>query len=191
MHITRQIAWVALLGVAALVEPALAQRVNEPEAGYHLQPGDVLTVSVWKEQELQSEVPIRPDGHLTFPLAGDVAAAGHTVSDLRDEIEKRIRVYIPEATVSVGIKALAGNRIYVVGKVARPGDFALVRPTDVMQALSLAGGATPFADIGKIRILRRVGDRQVSLEFNYSEVERGRRLSQNILLQGGDTVIVP
>jgi polysaccharide export outer membrane protein len=89
------------------------------------------------------------------------------------------------------VKAPNGNRVFVIGKVNRPGDFPLLRPTDVMQALSLAGGATPFANTNKIRVLHRDGSHQTSIRFRYSDVVRGRNLEQNVLLQSGDTVIVP
>jgi polysaccharide biosynthesis/export protein len=159
--------------------------------GYKLQPGDVLTVNVWKETDLQGDVLIRPDGGMSFALAGELQAAGHTVAELTTLLEARVRKFIPDAVVTIAVKSSNGNRVYVIGKVNRPGDFALSRPTDVMQALSLAGGATPFADTNAIRILRRDGDRQTSIGFRYSDVEHGRSLEQNILLQSGDTVVVP
>jgi polysaccharide export outer membrane protein len=159
--------------------------------GYALQPGDLLQVMVWKETELQAEVLIRPDGGISFPLAGDLVAAGRTVDDLRADIETRLRKLVPDAVVTVSLKVNAGNRIYVIGKVQRPGDFAINRPTDVMQALTLGGGATPFADLDAIRILRREGSQQIAIPFRYSEVERGRKLEQNIVLRSGDTVVVP
>jgi polysaccharide export outer membrane protein len=167
-------------------QPALAL----PES-YQLRPGDTLLVSVWKETDLQSEVLIRPDGGMSFALAGEVQAAGHTVAELTSMLETRIRKYIPDAVVTVAVKAAAGNRVYVIGKVNRPGDFPLAGPMDVMQALSLAGGATPFADTNRIRILRRSGDHQTSIAFRYSDIAHGRKLDQNILLQNGDTVVVP
>jgi polysaccharide export outer membrane protein len=159
--------------------------------GYKLQPGDILQVVVWKETDLQSEVLIRPDGGISFALAGDMQAAGLTTAELRTELEARVRKLIPDAVVTVSVKAPNGNRVFVIGKVSRPGDFPLLRPTDVMQALSLAGGATPFANTNKIRVLHREGLHQTSIPFRYSEVARGRRLEQNVLLQSGDTVIVP
>jgi polysaccharide biosynthesis/export protein len=179
--------WVPLLlivGAARGAEPV-------PMDGYLLRPGDVLIVSVWKETDMQGEVLIRPDGGISFALAGDVQAAGNTVADVTKMLEARIRKYVPDAVVTVSVKAINGNRVYVIGKVNRPGDFPLMGPMDVMQALSLAGGATPFADINAIRVLRRSGDHQMSIAFHYSDVERGRRLDQNILLQSGDTVVVP
>jgi polysaccharide export outer membrane protein len=158
---------------------------------YKLQPGDVLQVVVWKETDLQSEVLIRPDGGISFPLAGDLQAAGRTTDELRTELESRVRKLVPGAVVTVEVKAVSGNRIFVIGKVNRPGDFALNRPIDVMQAISLAGGVTPFASTDGIRVLHREGTRQTSIRFRYSEVAKGRNLDQNVLLQAGDTVIVP
>ncbi len=159
--------------------------------GYRLQPGDILAVVVWKETDLQSEVLIRPDGGISFALAGDVMAAGRTTAELRAELEKRVRTLVPDAVFTVSVKAPNGNRVFVIGKVNHPGDFPLIRPTDVMQALSLAGGATPFASVNSIRVLHRDGTRQTATRFRYSDVARGRHLEQNVLLQSGDTVIVP
>ncbi len=158
---------------------------------YRIQPGDVLIVSVWKEQDLQSEALVRPDGGLSFPLVGDIPAAGRTIEDLRATMIERLRKFIPDPAVTIAVKVLGGNRIYVLGKVNRPGEFAFNRPIDVMQALSLAGGATSFASLDDIRILRREQGRQSALSFHYSEVEQGRKLEQNILLRSGDTVVVP
>jgi polysaccharide export outer membrane protein len=134
---------------------------------------------------------IRPDGGISFALAGEVEAAGHTVAELTTLLESRIRKFIPDAVITVTVKAAAGNRIFVIGKVTRPGDFPLTGPTDVMQALTLAGGATPFADVNGIRILRRDGEHQSSIRFRYNDILHGRKLDQNILLQNGDTVVVP
>ena len=162
-----------------------------PVDAYLLHPGDMLQVSVWKETDLQSDVLIRPDGGMSFALAGELQAAGHSVPELTAMLETRIRKYIPDAVVTVAVKTTAGNRVYVLGKVNRPGDFPLLGPIDVMQALSLAGGATPFGNTNDIRILRRDGAKQSAIPFRYGDVESGRKLDQNILLQGGDTVVVP
>jgi polysaccharide export outer membrane protein len=167
-----------------------AADVAVPE-GYQLHPGDILQVVVWKETDLQAEVLIRPDGGMSFPLAGELHAAGLTIAELTKTLETRIRKYVPDAVVTVAVKSVGGNQIFVIGKVNKPGEFPLSGPLDVMQALSLAGGATPFANINGIRILRRSADHQIALEFHYGDVERGHKLHQNILLQSGDTVVVP
>jgi polysaccharide export outer membrane protein len=171
---------------------ASADTLSAPvDAGYLVQPGDTLQVSVWKEQELQGEVLVRPDGGMNFPLAGELVAAGRTVEEIRKELQTRLTKYIPDPVVTVVVRKADGSRIFVVGKVNRPGDFALFRPIDVMQALSLAGGTTPFANVNEIRVLRREGGHQVVFRFRYDDVRRGRDLSQNILLSSGDTVVVP
>jgi polysaccharide export outer membrane protein len=187
----------ALLFVS-LVGPVLAEepKVGMQPAGmnlpaYRLQPGDVLTVSVWKETELQSEVLVRPDGGFSFALAGDVDAVGKTVEEVRTLLVERLKRYIPNPVVTVAVKLIGGNRIYVVGRVNHAGDFPLSSPLDVMQAIALAGGMTPFAAINDIVILRRQNGGQQAIHFHYSDVARGRQLSQNVLLQGGDTVVVP
>jgi polysaccharide export outer membrane protein len=176
--------WFALCGAAFAADPLIP-------AGYQLNPGDVLLIVVWKEADLQSESLIRPDGGLSFPLAGELHAAGQTVEELTKTLETRIRKYVPDAIVTVAVKSVAGNQVFVVGKVNKPGVFPLSGPLDVMQALSLAGGATPFANTNGIRILRRSGTSQTAIDFHYGAVEHGRKLNQNILLQSGDTVVVP
>lgn len=160
-------------------------------AGYRVQPGDVLTINVWKEQDLTGDVLVRPDGGLSFPLVGDLEASGKTVSALRKEVAQRLQRYLPNPVVTVAVKQIGGNEIYVVGKVQRPGEFPFARSLDVMQALSLAGGTTPYAALNSIVILRRDNGRQEAIHFRYSEVAHGKDLSQNILLQSGDTVVVP
>lgn len=176
-----------------LVLSALAWSADPAPAtsDYRLQPGDLLLVSVWREPDLTGEVLVRPDGALSFPLAGETPAAGRTLAQLQADLEQRVRKFVPEAVVTVSVRALSGNRVYVIGKVARPGDIPLIRPTDVMQVLALAGGTTPFADLNDIKILRRENGRQSVIAFRYGDVERGRGLEQNVLVQGGDTVIVP
>ncbi len=171
---------------AAPPPPARAEATS-----YLLQPGDVLTISVWNEKDLQGEALVRPDGGISFPLAGDLHAAGDTVAALAATITERITRYIPDPVVTVAVKAINGNHIYVVGKVNRPGEFPFSRPLDVMQALALAGGTTPYAAVSDIRILRRIDGRPQALRFDYTDVEKGKALDTNVLLQSGDTVVVP
>jgi polysaccharide export outer membrane protein len=175
---------------------AWAQIGTAQKAGgdYKIGPEDVLEISVWKEKDLQlKEVLVRPDGWITFPLVGNVKAQGRTAQEIHDEITERLRKYIPEPVVTVSVKKVAGYKIFVIGKVSKPGEFVLGRYVDVLQALTLAGGLTPFADEEDIRILRKnksSGEDEV-LRFNYADVKEGRRLDQNVTLQSGDTVVVP
>jgi len=167
-----------------------AEAVTPPQ--YQLQPGDIVTISVWKERDLVAEVMVRPDGGLSFPLAGEVPAANHSVGEVRDLIAERLKRFIPDPVVTVAVKAIGGNHVYVIGKVFRPGEYPFSRPLDVMQALSLAGGATPYAQVNDIVILRRDNQNgQRVLRFRYGDIERGKDLEQNVVLNSGDTVVVP
>jgi polysaccharide export outer membrane protein len=158
---------------------------------YKVGPEDVLDISVWKEEGLKKEVLVRPDGGLSYPLIGEVQAAGKSVLELRDEIAKRLEKFIPDPAVSVAILKIGSQRIYVVGKVQKPGEFPVGRYVDVLQALSMAGGLTPFADANAIRVMRREGTNQVALPFEYNRVVRGDKVEQNIQLRAGDVVVVP
>jgi len=159
-------------------------------SAYTLQPGDVLEISIWKEPDLQREVLVRPDGGISFPLVGSIDASNKSVDELNSEIAVKISKFIPDAAVTVSLKQMLGNRIYVLGKVIRPGEYTVIRNVDVLQALSMAGGINPFADGEKIQVLRRGDDGQSAIPFSYKAVEKGD-LTQNIVLQPGDTVMVP
>jgi polysaccharide biosynthesis/export protein len=159
---------------------------------YQLQPGDTVTISVWKEKDLETDALIRPDGGLSFPLVGDVQARGHTLRQVRDTIAERLKPYIPDPVVTVAMKQIGGNEIFVLGRVNRPGGYPFSQPVDVMQALSLAGGTTPFAKLNRIVILHRdTSGAEHSVRFHYADIAHGRDLAQNVLLQSGDTVVVP
>lgn len=169
--------------------PAAASSV--PANTYLVQPGDALDISVWKEKDLQKEMMVRPDGGLNFPLVGEISVSGKTVEQLQKELATKLTKYVPDPVVTVSVKQSIGNKIFVVGKVNKPGDIIAVRDLDVMQALSMAGGPTPYASVNKIKILRRVNGELKSFPFKYSRVEQGEDLEQNIVLQGGDVVVVP
>lgn len=158
---------------------------------YRVNAGDRLEISVWREEELQREVLVRPDGGISFPLAGELLAEGRTVAEIREELQGRLARYIPDLVLTVTVVDVSGNRIFVIGQVANAGSFVMNPELDVMQALSLAGGTTPFASLKDIRILRRQGNRRTAMQFDFTDVARGRALEQNIVLQSGDVVVVP
>jgi polysaccharide export outer membrane protein len=180
---------VAAILLAFLAGPAGA----EPAAGaYRLNPGDVIRLSVWKEESLTREATVQPDGSVSFPLAGQVPAAGKSAAELEAEVAQRIARYVADPVVTIELLDAKGNRVYVLGEVQHPGQFQLDRPTSVVQAIALAGGLTPFAGRRKIRLLRRDGDgaeRTVVLDFD--ALARGEGASEALALQAGDTVIVP
>jgi len=181
-----------LLLCIAIALPAWAQ--DTPAAthsDYEINAGDRLDISVWKEEDLQREVLVRPDGAFSFPLAGELNAKGRTVAEISDELESRLSRFIPDLVVTVTVTNVSGNRIFVIGQVKSPGSFIMNPVLDVMQALSMAGGTTPFASLNDIRILRREDGIQRAIRFDYTDVSKGRSLGQNILLQSGDVVVVP
>ena len=182
---------VALLASVPVLAQQAEQRPTPPPTGYLIQPGDLLEVSVWKEEYLERDILVRPDGGVTFPLAGDVLAAGRTVADVQVQITQQLSRFIPDPVVTVSLKEIRGNKIYVLGQVQKPGAYVMNPRVDIMQALALAGGTTPFANTNDIRVLRRSGDRQEVIDFRYGEVEKGRKLSQNIILKSGDIIVVP
>ncbi len=158
---------------------------------YLIGAGDVLDISVWKEEGLQQKVIVRPDGGVDFPLVGELQAGGKTTEALQAEIIKKIKRYIPDAVVTVSVVQVFNNTIYVLGKVARPGQYIAKHYMDVTQALAMAGGLTPYAATGSIKVLRRSGVKQKVFQFDYGEIEDGENLEQNIILKNGDVVIVP
>lgn len=143
---------VVFLGLSWMVAGAAAD--GDDNKGYRIQPGDVLHIDVWHEEELQRETLVRPDGGISFPLVGDINAEGRTAVALTAEITEKLVRFIPDPVVTVTVAQAAGNRLYVLGEVARPGEFAMSRPVNVLQALAMAGGLTPYADRDSIQVLR-------------------------------------
>ena len=158
---------------------------------YVLNPGDQIHISVWGEENLQQDVLILPDGTISFPLVGVLPAAGRSVNQLHSDLTRKLQPFVPEATVTVTVTETTGNLVYIIGKVTNPGTYTLNRPTDVLQALSLAGGLARFAKESEIRILRREQSRQIAITFDYKSVISGENLETNILLKSGDTIVVP
>ncbi len=176
------------IGFAAEGDDLVAAKKLDP---YTVNPGDVLTISVWKEPDLQADVLVRPDGYFSFPLAGEIEANRKTVDEIRIAVTEKLKRFIPDLVVTVSTVQIGGNKVYVIGQVNRPGDFLVNPRVDVMQALALAGGMTPFADVNDIRILRREGHVRKAIPFRFRDLERGKNLEQNIILQPGDVVVVP
>jgi polysaccharide export outer membrane protein len=171
---------------------AAAAAVAAPDQDkYLLGPEDALEISVWKEPDLTKQLIVRPDGKITYPLIGEVQAAGRTVKQLQEEILKRLEKYVTDAHVTVILLKAQNYKVYVTGKVNKPGEFVIGKPVNVMQAISMAGGLTPFASPGSIMVLRSMGGKEEVYPFNYKEVARGQFLEQNRRLLPGDVVVVP
>lgn len=151
--------------------PALAQ-----EGTYHIGPGDVLDISVWKDESLSRQIIVPPDGVISFPLIGEIDVTDITISKLREVVKKRLVEYVPDATVTVMLLQVNSLTAYVIGKVNNPGQFPINMETTVMQILAMAGGLNPFASSAHILILRREKGKTKKIPFNYKKVEKGKKL---------------
>ncbi len=183
--------WTTLIVSLLVFARAGADTNVEVDSGYLIQPGDLLQISVWREPDMQQDVFVRPDGRISLPLIGEVDVSQRVLARVRSDITERLKPYMPDAAVNVAMKQPLGNKIYVIGQVNRPGEYVLNRNVDVLQALSLAAGATKFAALDEIKVLRRNAGEQQAIPFNYDEVIAGERLEQNIVLRSGDVVVVP
>lgn len=162
-------------------------------ASYTINPGDMLQIDVWNEPDLSRQVLVRPDGFISLPMIGDVLTKNSTAPEVAALISRALTNYMKDVPqVVVSLVNAEGNRIFVIGKVVRPGVYTMSSELDVMQALSLAGGLNTFAAENDILILRRREDgTQISIPFEYSRVKKGSDLETNILLQSRDVVVVP
>lgn len=176
-----------LLGVG------MGAQAEEAKALYTVNAGDALRVYVWNEESLARELLVGPDGHLSFPMVGDVDVNGLTTQAIGERIAKGLSEYMRDTPqVTVSLMGVNGNRIFVLGTVRRPGQFVVTSRTDVMQALALAGGLDEFSSGKGIKVLRRdARGVQKAIPFNYSRVTNGQDLHTNILLNANDVVVVP
>ncbi len=161
-----------------------------PDA-YIIGADDVLTINVWKENELTRVVPVRPDGKISIPLLNDVQAVGLTPLQLGTLITERLRKFLADPQVTVIVNAINSRKIYITGEMARTGAYPLAPEMTVMQAIATAGGFSQFANPRKIYVLRSVGGKKVKYPFNYKEVLKGNNPEQDILLKPGDIIVVP
>ncbi len=182
--------------VAASPCAAIAAEAKGPvpaagDADYRIGPGDVLNIDVWKDQALTRLLTVLPDGKISYPLVGELSAAGKSVAQLKKEIEGKLVRYMTDPVITVEVRQMNSYHIYVLGRVNAPGRSILVSNVNVLQALAIAGGPNAFANRTRIRIFRQEGDRTVIIPFDYDDVTSGKNLESNILLKRGDLVYVP
>lgn len=182
---------------------ALAQ--NESVPGSPVAPGgkahdnsyiigvdDLLAINVWKEPEVSKTVPVRSDGKISLPLAGEVQASGQTPVQLEQELTAKLKNYISEPEVTVIVEKINSEKFNILGMVAKPGSFSLTSASTVLDAIALSGGFRDFAKQKSIYVLRKNPDGTESrLPFNYKKIIKGKNMAQNIKLQSGDTIVVP
>jgi len=182
----------ALGGVIAslsMISPSIhAQTVPD----YKLHPGDKLVVGVYDDPKLlPQEITVSPDGKISYPLVGVMTVGGRTVEQIRVEMETRLKKYISDPIATVIVTDVKGNAVYVIGQVLKPGQLIMNPTINVLQALSMAGGANPYAKLDGIIVIRSTPGGQRVLPFKYGQVSSGKDLSQNVDLESGDVVVVP
>ncbi len=158
---------------------------------YIIGPGDVIGISVWRDESLTRTAVVLPDGKIQFPLIGEIVAGGKSVLQLKQEFVEKLSTYVVDTDISVDVKQSNSLVVYIIGKVNNPGRQILVSNTSVLQALSMAGGLNLFADKDDIKIFRQNNDRTVVYSFRYSKVVSGTYLDDNIMLKRGDVIVVP
>ena len=163
---------------------------------YRIKPGDVLEILVWQEEGLQRQVTVAPDGLISFPLAGHMRAGGLTTREVERVVTQKLKSFITDPVVTVAYLSSSEEdamdaAVYVTGQVRNGGKHDIDRPTTVMQAISIAGGLDTFAAKRRIKVIRKVREQEVSIEFDYVDVSSGRDLTTNIRLKNGDVVVVP
>ncbi len=176
-----------------IAKPDMAKQIDGSAAApvdpgkYQIGPEDLLFIRVWREPDFTLPVAVRPDGKITMPLIGEVRAAGQSPLQLTAALKQLLTQYLNNPDVNVFVTEVRSKKFYIDGEMNRPGSFALVTPTSVLEALSRGGGFREFANTRKIRVLR--GDE--ILHFNYKDVTKGKHLEQNIAVKNGDHIIVP
>jgi polysaccharide biosynthesis/export protein len=174
------------------MRPELVVAADVNQDIYRLHQGDALMISVWREETLQKQAVVLPDGSITFPLVGRVAVEGLSTPEVEARITEKLKKYLSEPVVTVVITGIDGNRAYVLGKVMKPGPLIINESTTVLQAISIAGGFDKFADDGDIKVIRQVPPNSTQIfPVNYKDIISGKDISTNIYLKAGDTIVVP
>lgn len=169
--------------------PALSQA---PKDAYLIGNGDVLEIVTWKEPDFsRPEIIVRLDGNISFPLLNDVAAAGKTPTQLKTDIETRLKAFVAGPNVTVTVKKADSKRFYILGEVINTGEYPLVKNLTVLQAFAVAGGFTEWASKKEIIVFRRTGGKENVIRIDYRDILKGKDFSQNVEIQADDTIIVP
>ena len=192
------------LGFLIIAGPVHAQQGKTPSTGvkvfgevtadsdtYIIGPEDVLSITVWREEALSRQVPVRSDGKISLPLVDEVHAAGLTPLQLKEKLTLRLKEFIENPNVSVIVTAANSQKVYVSGEVRTPGVYQLRGETTLLQVIPMAGGFTEWADQKKVLIIRKEGEKDKRIVVNYKKIVSGEDMSANVVLKPGDTVIVP
>jgi polysaccharide biosynthesis/export protein len=177
---------------SAAAPPAVLRPADVVVPGnYVIGTDDLLGIVYWRDKEMSTDARVRPDGRISIPLINEIQAAGLTPDELQKKITEESKKYIDDASITIVVREIHSLRVFITGEVNKPGPYPITSATTVMQLISLAGGLREYANSKNIMIMRKEGDKQTSLKFNYKEVASGKNLKQNVDLKPGDTVVVP
>jgi len=158
---------------------------------YKIGKGDILEIIAWKEEDFTREVFVRIDGKITFPLLDDIHAAGRTTMEVKKEIQTKLKEFIEDPIVTVILKSPMSQKFYILGEVAKTGEYQLIKKLTILQAFALAGGFTEWASKNEIILLRNENGIEKIIRVNYKNIIKGNDLSQNVNIKVNDTIIVP
>jgi polysaccharide export outer membrane protein len=182
---------------APVTVASLGQVVDGPVSKPHddsfvIGANDVLAINVWKEPDVSRSVPVRSDGKISLPLAGEVQAAGLTPLKLEHDIASKLQSFISEPEVTVIVQQINSQKFNILGMVIRPGSYSLIGSSTILDAIALAGGFRDFAKQKSIYVLRQNSNgTQSRMPFNYKDVVKGKNSGENVRLQPNDTIVVP
>lgn len=175
-------------------QPAAAApaAIQPHDNSYIIGNDDLLSINVWKEQELTRSIPVRPDGKISMPLVGEVQAAGRTPLQLEQDISEKLKSFITEPQVTVMVQQINSEKFNILGQVAKPGTYSLAVAKTIVDAIAAAGGFRDFAKEKDVYILRqKPGGSQSRILFNYKDFIKGKNQAQNVKLEANDTIVVP
>ncbi len=192
----RLIALALLLTVAGCATRSLSPPPADPNPmdrdPYRIGVTDVLRISVWRNQELSVDVPVRPDGKISVPLLDDVHAEGLEPTELKEVLTREFAEYVVAPNVTVIVLGMNSRYVSILGEVGSQARVPLTRNMRVLEAIAVVGGFRTFADKGDVRIVRRQEDgSEIEYRFDYDAYIKGRAPGTNIVLYNGDTIIVP
>ena len=200
MHVMKQAAVAAmaagvlLLAGCATPPPPSAAALAPVNADYLIGPGDNVTITVWRNPEVSTSVPVRPDGKITSPLVEDLPAAGKTSTQLARDIEQALAKFIQQPVVTVIVTNFVGNysdQIRVIGQAARPQALPYRREMSLMDVLIAVGGITEFAAGNKASIIRNVEGKQEKITVRLNDLVRDGDISANMAMRPGDVLVIP
>jgi polysaccharide export outer membrane protein len=171
--------------------PSVASAARPPEAvnAFRIGAGDVLHVSVWREDALTQNAVVRTDGRISLPLISEVSVAGKTTLDVQEVLTEKYSAFITRPEVTVTVTEVNSQIVYILGEVQKPGAYPFVQSLGVLQLIARAGGLTPYAKKHSIYLLQGVQHQRTAV--NFDKLVKGEGPGASLVLSSGDTVVVP